>query len=333
MSVSYLVTGATGHLGYNIVRSLYQKGCRIRALVLPEDPNAFRLAEMAQIFYGDITDRTTLDEFFDCPSTDEIQLIHCGALLTLDYKFNQEVWDVNVIGTKNILDLASSYHVSRRVFVTGVSAIPLDEEKEVLTETNDYRTDKVVGIYAKTMAAAGSLVTGACENGLNASLVLPSVIIGPYDYGQTYSTQLIEEYLNGRVPLRTDGGCDLVDVRDVAETVINCLETGEKGESYILSNQFCKVKELYRILHELGGVREVRLSIPGWMMKSPSPVTGVWQKNRKRRSLSTTYSKHMLKANAHFSHEKADQQLGYRVRDIRETLQDTVEFLRSENRA
>lgn len=333
MTVSYLVTGATGHLGYNIVRSLYQKGCRIRALVLPGDPNAFRLAEMAQIFYGDITDRTTLDEFFDCPSTDDIQLIHCGALLTLDYKFNQEVWDVNVIGTKNMLDLASSYHVSRRVFVTGVSAIPLDDEKEILTEIDDFRTDKVVGIYAKTMAAAGSLVTGAAEQGLNVSLVMPSVIIGPYDYGQTYATQLIEDYLNGHVSLRSNGGFDVVDVRDVADGVIRALKRGEKGQTYILSNQYCTVKDLYRMIHELVGVREVRLSLPGWMMKSSSPVTGVWQRIRKRRSLSTTYTKHVLKANAHFSHEKADRQLGYTVRNISETLQDTIEFLRSENRA
>ena len=333
MSVSYLVTGATGHLGYNIVRNLYRKGCRVRALVLPDDPNAFRLADMAQIFYGDVTDRTTLDEFFDCPSTDDIQLIHCGALLTLDYKFNQEVWDVNVIGTKNILDLASSYHVSRRVFVSGVSAIPLDEEKEVLTEITDFRTDKVTGIYGKTKAAASSLVMGAAEEGLNISMVLPSVLIGPYDYGQTYATQLIEDYLNGRVSLRSNGGFDFADVRDVAEATIRCLQLGEKGETYILSNQYCSIKDIYAILHELAGVREVRLSLPGWMTRSSSPVTGNWLRKTKRRSLSTTYSKYMLKANARFSHAKADEKLGYTVRDIRETLRDTIEFLRSENRA
>ena len=81
MPTSYLVTGATGHLGFNVIKALHSRGYKVRGLVLPDDPNIDRLDGLATVFTGDIRDKSTLDEFFDCPSTDDICVIHCAEFL------------------------------------------------------------------------------------------------------------------------------------------------------------------------------------------------------------------------------------------------------------
>ena len=185
MPTSYLVTGATGHLGYNVIKALHDKGCKVRGLVLPDDPNTDRLQDLAEVFTGDIRDKSTLDEFFDCPSTDDICVVHCAAITTFRQKFNQEVWDINVVGTSNILDMCRVYHVRKMIYVSSMAAVPSLPDNELTCEISEFKTDKVFTFYGKTKAAATSLVLDAAAKGLDVSVVHPSAVIGPYDFGCT----------------------------------------------------------------------------------------------------------------------------------------------------
>ena len=86
----------------------------------------------------------------------------------------------------------------------------------VLKEIKEFSPEKVVGGYARTKAEATQAVLAAVQGGLDAVIVQPSGIIGPYDHSGNHLVQLVTDYLGGRIPVCVKGGYDLVDVRDVA---------------------------------------------------------------------------------------------------------------------
>ena len=327
MPTSYLVTGATDHLGFTIVRKLYEKGCKVRALVLENEPNITLLEPYAQIFTGDIRDKVSLEPFFDCPSTDDICVIHCAEKYTAANRFNQEIWDVNVVGTNNIIELCKLYYVKKLVYVSSVFAIAMGKEGEAVSEPSEFKTDAVKGLYAKSKAAATSLVLAASEKGLDATVVLPTEMTGPDDYGYSHVTDMLMHYLNGQVDSVIEGGFDFVDVRDVADGVISAIENGRKGESYILSNHYFPLQQLCYIVNELKPKRQVRLSMPAWFGRLSSPVLGTYYKLRKRKSLETAYSIFSVINDTNYSHRKAAEELGFSARDMEETVRDTLDFI------
>ncbi|MDD4500175.1 MAG: NAD-dependent epimerase/dehydratase family protein, partial [Bacteroidales bacterium] len=120
----YLVTGAAGHLGYTIVMQLVNDGHKVRALVLPQDTLGSRLPREVQIVRGDVLDKRSLDIFFTVPPGVDTYLIHSAGIVTTSLKYRQIVYDVNVQGTKNILEAAMKHEVKKMVYVSSVHAIP-----------------------------------------------------------------------------------------------------------------------------------------------------------------------------------------------------------------
>ncbi len=330
MGITYLVTGATGHLGNTIVRKLAANNCKVRALVMEDDKNIGIIENYAQLFYGDIRIGNTLEAFFDCPSTDDIYVIHCADIIPESSRFDQTVWDTNVVGTKNIINYCKTFHVKRMVLVSSVSAIPEPADGGTTTEITDFSTKSVSGMYAKTKAAASMIVMDACREGLNASIVHPSALLGPGDYGRGPLAELIASYIHGRLPAGIKGGYDFVDVRDVAEGTLACLEKGRQGECYILSNRYYTLKELFSIIHDLSGVREVYLTLPSWVMRMSQPAVRLSSLITRKKPLYSDYSIQILNSHCVFSHAKATEELGYHPRDMHETLSDMIAFLRSE---
>ena len=101
----YLVTGAAGFLGGTICRQLIERGDRVRAFVLPGDPAMQFVPKEAEIVEGDLTDLESLERFFTVPEGTEIVVLHIASIVTVNPDYNQKVIDVNVGGTRNIIDL------------------------------------------------------------------------------------------------------------------------------------------------------------------------------------------------------------------------------------
>ena len=329
MGITYLVTGGTGHLGNTIIKMLAAKNCRIRALVMEDDPNIGIIKDLAEIFYGDIRIGSSLESFFDCPSTDDIYVIHCADIIPQSSRFDQDVWDTNVVGTKNIINYCKTFHVKRMVFVSSVRAIPDPPNGGTAREIRDFDTKSVKGMYAKTKAAASMIVMDACQEGLNASIVHPSALLGPGDYGRGPLAELITSYVHGKLPAGFKGGYDFVDVRDVAAGTLSCLEKGRQGECYILSNRYYSLKELFGIIHDISGVREVYLTIPSWMVRLSQPAVKLSSFITRTKPLYSDYSLAILNSHSVFSHAKATEELDYHPREMHETLLDMVAFIRA----
>lgn len=326
MKKVYIVTGANGFLGNTVVKKLSGER-EVRALVLPGDELHSLNGANCSIYEGDVTKPETLSAVFDgLPADADVCVIHCAAVVYTKSKYDKRVYDVNVNGTKNIAEKVLEKN-AKLVYVSSVHAIPEKPENEIITETADFDSQKVKGLYAKTKAEAAAYVLRQVkENGLNACILHPSGIIGPNDYGRSHLTQLITDYLSGKLRLCVKGGYDFADVRDVADGVINACELGEKGECYILSNRYVRIKELLDGVSEITGIKKPGM-LPMWLARMTAPLAEKYYDILKQPPLYSRYSLYTISSNSNFSCAKAREKLNYKTRDFKQTLKDTVEWL------
>ena len=329
MKKLYIVTGAYGFLGNTVIRQLLDRGETVRGLVLPNDKAIDFQNNNVQIYYGDVCDLDSLDEIFKTDEACDKYVIHTAGIVSIASRYNELVYNVNVNGTNNIIKMCIKYGVRRLIHVSSVHAIP--EENEIIEEVKEFNPDLVIGLYAKTKAEATRNVLAAVDKGLDAVVVHPSGIIGPGDFGHSHLSQLVVDYIRGRLTACVNGGYDFVDVRDVANGIVSALDRGKKGECYILSNRYYAVKDILDMLHEITGKRQIKTVLPMWFAKITAPLSEIYYKLLKQPPLYTSYSLYTLKSNSNFSHGKADRELGYKTRDMYETLKETVEFINKRN--
>lgn len=321
----YLVTGAAGHLGLTVVQALTQRGDAVRALVLPGDRAAAHLPKSAQVIMGDVRDKASLAAFFAPEPDARLTIIHCAGIVSIASRYEPAVFDVNVTGTKNIVDLCVERRVHKLVYVSSVHAVPEKPKGTTICEVCEFDPAQVIGLYAQTKAEATAYVLAAVrERGLDASIVHPSGISGPGDYGNNHLTQLVRDWHDGRLTAGIRGGYDFVDVRDVADGILRCAEHGEKGECYFLTNTYVTVPEIFNMLTDLTGRKRIRTFLPIWFVRITAPFAELYYRLLRQKPLYTSYSVHTLESNAVFSHEKAARALGYHTRPFRETLADTL---------
>ncbi len=331
MRVKYLVTGAAGNLGSSIVRELMAQDREVRALVLPKDKAAKRIPKGVEVIEGDILNIEDLHHFFAIGEDTEVIVIHSAGIVTTYWEFVQVVHDVNVQGTRNIVKMCLEKQVRKLVYISSVHAIPELPKGQTILPISDFDPDKIIGFYGKTKAEASQIVMEAVrKQGLNASLVFPSGLCGPYDYTVGHVTQLLIDSVKGRLFAGVDGGYDFVDVRDVAKGVVACCEKGRKGEGYILGNRYVSVKEILHHVHRLTGVKEVRLMVPIWLARLSVPILGIYYKIKRRPPIFTRYALYTVTSNSDFSSAKARRELGYVPRPFEQTIADALAWLKSE---
>lgn len=326
----YIVTGSTGFVGCNLVPKLLQKGKTVYALARnPEKVNLALPGTTAKIFYGDVRDKNALAAMFDKEDAD-YTVIHTAAVVLIGGKKKEykEMFDVNVNGVKNIVDVCLEKN-ARLLHVSSVHAITEPKKRAKTYEIENFDPKTVKGKYAKSKAEGSAIVMDAIKNrGLNAMLVHPSGIVGPNDYGNSHLTQLVIDYLDGRIPAAVKGGYDFVDVRDVCDGIISAVENFKSGERYLLTNEYYTVKQTLDYLYELTEYKRIKSSLPMWLATVGLPFLSLGAKISKKRPLYTLYSLYTLKSNSNFSHEHASQDLGYSPRPLRESLKDTLAFLK-----
>lgn len=324
----YIVTGASGFLGNNIIRMLeHDDNAEVRAFVLNGESISSLNNLKCSIYYGDVTKADTLNSVFDGCDGVEIFVIHCAAVVYIKSKYNSRVYDVNVNGTKNIVDKVLEYN-AKLIYVSSVHAIPEKSDGNLISEVSIFNPDDVVGLYAKTKAEAARYVMDSVKDkGLNACIVHPSGILGPYDFSNSHLTALVREIVRGKLPMCVKGGYDFVDVRDVAKGIIMACDKGKKGECYIMSGEFVSIKKLADLVCDVVGKKRIKVVLPIMIAKIVAPFYEMYYNVKGKTPLFTKYSLYTLSSNSNFSNEKAKRDLGFVTRDITDTVRDMVMWI------
>ena len=215
--------------------------------------------------------------------------------------------------------------------VSSVHAIPEKPAPETITEPDRFAPDEILGDYGKSKAMATALVLEAAQSGLNASVVLPSGILGPGDLARGNMTRMLLAFCRGRLSLGVKGGYDFVDVRDVAVGILACAERGKAGECYILSGHYASIQDLLALTASLLGRKVPRLCAPAALAGCAAPIFEKISQLRGECPFFTPYSIAVLRSNGHFSNAKAVGALGFHARPLRETLRSMILWFQGQN--
>ena len=331
----YLLTGAAGFLGTNICMQLLEAGCKVRALVLPNDKSVKFIPKEVEVVLGDLTDEASLDPFFTVPQVCTSVVIHCASMVTVNPNYSEKLMAVNVGGTRNIITKVLSHpECEKMVYVSSTGAIPEQPHGTPITEVSKFTPcdpKKVVGAYSQSKAAATQMVLDAVNvMGLKACVVHPSGILGPNDHAIGETTNTLLQIIKGEMPMGMQGSFNLCDVRDLAAGTIAAVDKGRIGECYILANKTVTLKEMCDMLHAECNAKKIKFYLP--LDLADKIAAGLEKQAEKtgKMPLMTTFSVYNLARNNEFDCTKAKTELGYTTRSYEETIHDEVQWMISE---
>jgi dihydroflavonol-4-reductase len=318
--MTVVVTGASGHLGVNLVRELVAQKRPVRAVVHVNHRTVEGLG--AEIVYGNIRDVDSLCRVFE--GTDVVY--HLAATISLLKHEWRQVEAVNVIGTRNVVEACLRCGVKRLVYFSSIHAMVQEPLDTPVDESRPLVESQQAPPYDRSKAAGEIEVRKGIEKGLDAIIINPTGIIGPYDYQPSHFGAALLSIANGKMIALLDAGFDWVDARDVVQGAIQAEKKATNGSKYLLSGHWVSMTDMANMLKEIVGT-----PIPGFVCSMPlarigAPFATAYNRILGRRALYTSISLKALNSNHHISHEKATRELGYQPRPFKETLIDTLKW-------
>ena len=316
-----LVTGAAGHIGNVLVRELLKDGEKVKALILPgEDVSAIYGLDI-EYCLGNVLDPASLDRAMR--GVDYVY--HLAGIISIMPGQNEMMRKVNVEGTRNVLAAAKKANVKRLVYTSSIHALSRSWKGRI-DEQVPFDPRNEAGEYDRTKAEASLAVLEAVKQGLNAVIVCPTGVVGPFDYRGSEMGDLLRRYLRKRPHFMIEGAYDFVDVRDVARGQILACERGRIGEVYILSGWQVKIMRLKQMVQDTIGQHSINIKIPTWLAKFSLNFTPLFYRLTKQIPKFTEYSLETVQSNSNISSQKARKELGYSPREILSTIADTVKW-------
>lgn len=254
-----LVTGADGLLGSNLVRELLMRGYMVRALI-QSGRNTNTLDGLSiEKFEGDLLNKDLISEALrGCH-----YLIHAAASTSVWPTRNETVRRINTEGTRNITECALEANVERMIYVGTANSYGFGSKQSPGHEGNEYVAHKYKIDYLDSKYEAHQIVNAAIKKGLNAVIVNPTFMIGPFDSGPSSGAMIIA-LCKQKIFGFTGGGRNYIYVKDVAVAIANALTMGRTGHGYILGNANLSYKEAFTLIGNTLGVKPPKRKIPDW---------------------------------------------------------------------
>ena len=310
--MQYLVTGATGFLGNNIVRDLLAAGEQVRVLARC-GPDAKPLAGLdVEIVGGDVRDAAAVRRAVDGIDV----VIHCAGYVHIGWKHADEQRAVNVEGTRNVAQGARTCG-ARLVHISSNNALGLGRRDQPADEDN-----ALPGIlpcpYVLTKREAEEVVLQEVERGLWATIVNAGYMLGPWDWKPSSGRLLLE--VAKFAAFAPTGALSVCDVRDVSAGVLSAAKSGASGRRYIMAGHNVSYLDVFQRFAHMGRVKGPRM-YAGPIVRLVGSVCGdAWGRISGREPGLNSASLSMSRQDHCFSSSRAQAELGYKIRPMEETI-------------
>jgi dihydroflavonol-4-reductase len=317
------VTGATGHIGANLVRALVDKGIPTRCLV-HVNHRAIDGLDVEKV-PGDLRDLDSL-----CRAFQGVDVVyHLAASISLSMADWSRLEEINVQGTRNVVEACRRSGVRRLIHFSSIHALTQEPLTVPVDESRPLVLSRRYPPYDRSKAAAEREVRAGIEKGLDAVIIYPTAVFGPHDYQPSFFGEALISIAKRELPALVTGGFDWVDARDVAAGAMLAEAKAPAGARYLISGHWVSMCDIAAMIGKITGVNTDKFVCPLWLAHLGTPfIMGVSFLNG-RRPLYTSVSLRALKSNRNISHERATRELGYQPRPFRDTLADTLEWFES----
>lgn len=323
-----LVTGANGHIGANVVRSLLDQHHEVKAFVRKNSDTQGLSGLDIEMCYGDVMDSDSLKAA--APGCDAI--IHLAAVYKTIAKTPEEIVEPAITGAQNVFAAAKAAGIKRIVYTSSIASVGFSYNPNDRRTGNDWNEDAHNPYYiAKTQSekAAQKL---ARENDIHLVVICPAIVLGPFDYRITPSNQLVMDWLNGKGQTY-QGGINLVDVRDIADAHVAALTKGENCHRYIVGGENIEVKDVGKLLQRLTGIKPIHLPTGRGLTLLTATIV---EKVCKWLGLTPPFTYDLVYEVAgrygYYEYSDTENDLGIHPRKAEQSLKDSIRWLLQQNR-
>jgi dihydroflavonol-4-reductase len=310
-----LVTGGRGFIGSHVVKQLAERGDALRLLIREGrdvshlDGIEFERAD------GDVTDRDSVRAAMD--GVDRV--FHVAGKTSMRTSDRERVFEVNVGGTRNVMEEALRAGVIRAVHTSSAGAVGPAEPEGTADESQPFTAGGLGIAYINAKHDAEGVAMRVAAKGLPLVVVNPTFVLGPDDPTGT-SNRLVRRLLLRRIPAYIEGGLNVVDVRDVARGHLLADELGHEGERYLLAARNFTLQRLFADLSRIAGVPPPPLKLHGNALLASVEALA-------RAGLPLPAAPDEVRSGMQwwtYRNDKAVRELGFAPRPHEETLEDTV---------
>lgn len=318
------VTGATGFIGKALTKKLIEHGYSVKVLVRNREKAQILKPLGVDICFGDITNISSLEESFRDIDT----LFHLAAWYELGIEDKEKMYQVNVIGTQNVMETAKKLHIPKIVYCSTTAVI--GNTKGTVVNESHVHCGQFYSHYEKTKFLAHKSVEQYILKEKQPIIkVLPGIVYGPEDKKESSITKLITDFISGKLPanVRTNATFTCVYIDDVASGILLAAEKGIVGSSYILGGEIIRVEEFIKLIRDFSGRPAPRLTVG---ITAAKTILLLYKLRQNIFGIKSPINKESLDVVGpttwSFDSCKAKRELGWEFRSVRVGLKETVDW-------
>lgn len=321
------VTGSSGLVGFNFCVEALKNNDSLNILIR-KDTDYLKQID-AKVYYGDLNDIKVLDKF--CEGCDVI--IHSAAMISIGLDSYDEVYEVNYLGTKNLLESSKKMKVKKFIYISSINAFnknpvtkKLDETRELVKRGNAYDMTKAMG---------QELVMNT--DGIEKVSINPTSILGKYDFKPSRLGKVIKTLYAGKLPFLVNGGLDVIDVEDLSKAIYSSIRNGRDGETYIISGKWRSFKEINNSVQKRRDNKSFVIFFPKLFVEMNLPLLSLFPKSILRKaadfngkyfpgleSLTKESIENIINFPKNIDNSKAKNDLGLTISSLDKTVKDSI---------
>jgi dihydroflavonol-4-reductase len=335
----HLVTGASGLVGSHLLIRLLKDGEPVRALYRNQDSmdrtkdnfvlhgqDTLALFDKITWIKGDLLDIMSLENALE--NVDYVY--HCAALVSFKKSDKEILYKTNIEGTQNLVNLCLSKSIKKLCHVSSTAAIGKAFEDDDATEENPWKKEKYTSNYSISKYHAEMEVWRGIEEGLNAVIVNPSIILGPADWSRG-SAELFSKVWKG-LKYYTLGKNAFVDVRDVVSCMVNLMKSDISSERFLVCSENLSYHKLFDLIAENLGKNKPTTQVKKWMLGLAWRLSALKSFILGSSPVVTKETAHSSMSSRTYSNDKIIKATGFMFIPIEKSIEDTAKlFLKSAN--